>query len=64
MRINEVISEWIKRDGSLLTLANRLNMPTAQVSLKLSGLKSWTWDEVVTVAKVIGSTPNELAGIK
>ena len=61
MRINEVISEWIKRDGSLLTLANRLDMPTAQVSLKLSGLKAWTWEEARIVASVVGCSLNDLA---
>lgn len=62
--IHERIHAWVREDGSLPYLAGKLGMTQRELNFRLSGIREWTWDEVLSLARIIGCTPNDLAGTK
>lgn len=58
-RIADAIGAWVRKDGSMSKLAGELGLTEAGLNLRMSGLKEWTWDEVVKLSRVIGCSLNE-----
>lgn len=63
-RINEKIGAWLLADGHTLEkLATEIGITRPTLRTRLNNESKWNWDEVVAVARLTGSTLDELAGL-
>ncbi len=60
--INEKLGAWLLKSGNTRdTLSVALDMTRPTLNGRLRGDTEWTWKEVKTIAKLTGSTLDELA---
>ena len=61
-KINEKLGAWFLAGNSKSTLADELGITYETLRNKINGSTKWYFSEVVTIAKLTGSTLDELAG--
>lgn len=62
--INEKVGAWLLMSGnSRENLANEIGISRPTLASRLSGKSKWNWDEVVKLAKIVGCTLDEMAGM-
>lgn len=63
--INEKVGAWLlDADHTRAGLAEAIGISRPALANRLDGSAKWNWDEIVTLANVLGTTLNELAGIE
>ena len=53
-----MVDEGLNQEG----MAKRLDMTTNTLRWKREGKSDWTWSEILTLAGLMGKTPDQLAG--
>lgn len=62
--INEKLGAWLIENGNTQQkLAEEIGITRPTLRGRLYGKSKWEWDEVIEIARITGSTLNELAGI-
>ena len=63
-RINEKVGAWLLEDGNTrIRLAAELHISRPALDKRLNGKTKWKWEEVLVVARLTGSTLDDLAGL-
>lgn len=62
--INEKVGAWLLVSGNNREkLADEIGISRPTLASRLSGKSKWNWDEVVKLAKLVGCTLDEMAGL-
>lgn len=62
--INEKLGAWLLVNGNTREqLAESIGITRPTLQTRLNGDSEWKWGEVVKVARITGSTLDELAGV-
>ena len=62
--INEKLGAWLIANGNTREkLAEEIGISRPTLNGRLSGKSKWEWDEVIEVARITGTSLNELAGL-
>ena len=63
--INEKVGAWLLVSGNTRAdLADAIGISRPALANRLDGTAKWNWDEVITLAGLLGTSLNELAGIR
>ena len=62
--INEKLGAWLLVNGNTRSkLAEEIGISRPTLNTRLAGKSNWEWEEVIRIAKTVGCTLNDLAGI-
>ena len=63
--VNEKIGAWLLVNGNTRAeLADALGITRPTLSTRLDGSAPWRFSEIIKLSELLGTTPNDLAGIR
>lgn len=63
--ISVAIADYMNEHGiTREQMAEKLGMSANSLRWKREGSKDWTWSEILALSRLVGKSPDELAGIE